>query len=82
MHVYACQSRCPRYGTFQDDSKLYMVMEYVPGGELFGHLRAAGRFSVSAARFYTACVVSTLDHLHAHDIVYRLVPHQIAGRSV
>ena len=48
-----------------------MVMEFVPGGELFGHLRAAGRFSVPAARFYTACVVSALNHLHAHDIVYR-----------
>lgn len=48
-----------------------MVMEFVPGGELFGHLRAAGRFTVPAARFYTACVVTALNHLHAHDIVYR-----------
>jgi serine/threonine protein kinase len=60
-----------RYGTFQDEAKLYMVMEFVPGGELFGHLRAAGRFSVPAARFYVACVISALDHLHRHDIVYR-----------
>lgn len=60
-----------RYGSFQDESRLYMLLEFVPGGELFGHLRAAGRFTLSAARFYTACVVSALDHLHSHDIVYR-----------
>lgn len=48
-----------------------MVMEFVPGGELFGHLRAAGRFNVAAARFYVACDISALDHLHRHDIVYR-----------
>ncbi len=60
-----------RYGTFQDEARLYMLLEFVPGGELFGHLRAAGRFTLNAARFYTACVVSALDHLHSHDIVYR-----------
>lgn len=68
-----------RYGTFQDDAKLYMVMEFVPGGELFGHLRAAGRFTAAAARFYTACVVAALDHLHCHDIIYRSVAHLNSG---
>lgn len=70
-----------RYGTFQDDAKLYMVIEFVPGGELFSHLRAAGHFTVQTARFYTACVVSALDHLHRHDIVYRCAVNGFADNT-
>lgn len=32
------------YKTFQDDTNLYMIMEYVVGGELFSHLRKVGKF--------------------------------------
>jgi serine/threonine protein kinase len=30
------------WGTFQDDGNLYMVMDYVPGGELFSYMRTCG----------------------------------------
>jgi serine/threonine protein kinase len=30
-------------GSFQDDECVYIVMEYVPGGEFFTHLRDNGR---------------------------------------
>ncbi|GAA6030574.1 hypothetical protein JCM8097_006215 [Rhodosporidiobolus ruineniae] len=57
--------------TFQDESNLYLLLEYVQGGELFSHLRRAGRFSADVARFYAANLVLALEHLHKADIIYR-----------
>jgi serine/threonine protein kinase len=60
-----------RYATFQDDTNLYMLMEYVIGGELFCHLRKSGRFANDTARIFAAEVVLALEHLHSKDILYR-----------
>ncbi|GAA5821534.1 hypothetical protein JCM3770_000858, partial [Rhodotorula araucariae] len=57
--------------TFQDETNLYLLLEYVQGGELFSHLRRAGRFSADVARFYCACLVLVLEDLHSQDIIYR-----------
>ncbi|CAG9858946.1 unnamed protein product [Phyllotreta striolata] len=55
----------------RDDICIYMLFEYVCGGELFSYLRNAGRFANSTANFYTSEIVSALEYLHAKSIVYR-----------
>lgn len=56
---------------FQTDEKLYMVLDYFPGGELFFHLKNGGRFSEERARFYAAEIAIALQCLHDNQIVYR-----------
>ncbi|TDH68928.1 hypothetical protein CCR75_007700 [Bremia lactucae] len=58
-------------GTYQDPRYLYMVLEYVVGGEFFTHLRKAGRFNTNTAKFYAAQVVSIFEYMHQQDFIYR-----------
>jgi serine/threonine protein kinase len=64
------------YGTFQDSKRVYMIMEYVIGGELFSQLRQAGRFTNAASRFYAAEIVLALQYLHQRvcSVVGRCCP--------
>ncbi|KAI0256484.1 kinase-like domain-containing protein [Lactifluus subvellereus] len=59
------------YATFQDSLNIYMLLSFVPGGELFTHLRRAGRFSPDVTRFYLATIVLALKYLHSFNIIYR-----------
>lgn len=56
---------------FQTDDKLYMVMDYAAGGELFHHLQQERRFSEDRVRLYAAEIVLGLGFLHSQGIVYR-----------
>ena len=59
------------WGTFQDSANLYMVMDYVPGGELFSVLRKSKRFPDHVAKFYAIEVTLALEYLHNKNIIYR-----------
>ena len=59
--------------TFQDDRNLYMVIDLVQGGELFSVIHTETRDGIpnTNARFYAACILEALSHLHHRHIAYR-----------
>ncbi|ORX98577.1 kinase-like protein [Basidiobolus meristosporus CBS 931.73] len=69
-------------GSFQDTTNLYMVMEYVAGGELFSYLRKFQRFPGYVAKFYAAEVTLAFEYLHTKSIIYRdLKPENVLLNS-
>lgn len=57
--------------SFQDADNLYLVMDFINGGELFFHLQNERRFSNERARFYAAEICLAMAHLHSQGIIYR-----------
>lgn len=68
--------------SFQSHSRVFLGMEYYPGGSLYTHMnrftnnkehRIKIAIDLARVRFYAAQIVLALCHLHACDIVYRCV---------
>ncbi|KAF6030808.1 hypothetical protein EB796_010884 [Bugula neritina] len=63
---------------FQTGGKLYLILEYLPGGELFMQLEREGIFMEDMACFYLAEITLAIEHLHGQGIIYRdLKPENI-----
>ena len=64
---------------FQDESKLYIVSEFLPGGDLFYHLHnSTFQFTESAIKFYIVEIILGIEFLHNNNIIYRdLKPENI-----
>ncbi|TPP65620.1 Serum/glucocorticoid-regulated kinase 2a [Fasciola gigantica] len=67
-HPFLCNLRF----CFQTVNKLYFVLDYVNGGELFYHLQREHAFPEPRARFYAAEIACALGYLHSENIIYRV----------
>jgi serine/threonine protein kinase len=56
---------------FQDPIYLYIVMDFLPGGDLRYHLCKRRVFTEQETRFFVACLLSGLEYLHLNDVVHR-----------
>ena len=66
------------YYAFQNSEKLYMLTEYMPGGEMFYHLHKDIYFSEERTKFYISEIILALIYLHKNNIIYRdLKPENI-----
>mmetsp|Transcript_98946 Transcript_98946/g.284269 ORF Transcript_98946/g.284269 Transcript_98946/m.284269 type:complete len:360 (-) Transcript_98946:79-1158(-) len=57
--------------TFQDESRLFLLLEFINGGELFSHLRKEGRLQDPDAKFYAGEITLAFAYLHGKNIIYR-----------
>jgi len=57
--------------SFQDERNLYMVLEYLPGGDLMGLLMRENTFPEAAARQYVAEISSAIASVHALGYIHR-----------
>lgn len=59
------------YWSFSGRNNLYLVMEYLPGGDLFSLLQNVGALDEDSARVYTVQIVKALQFLHSQGIIHR-----------
>ena len=62
---------CNIHETLQDELNLYMVLDYLPGGELFKLIKNQIFLSEEESRFYLAEIVLAIESLHQLNIIYR-----------
>ncbi|KAL4558655.1 hypothetical protein LXL04_036856 [Taraxacum kok-saghyz] len=59
------------YCSFQDDEYLYLIMEYLPGGDMMTLLMRKDTLTEDEARFYVAETVLAIESIHKHNYVHR-----------
>ena len=57
--------------SFQDRETLYLVMDYLPGGDLRHHIGKCKKFTEEEAKFIIACILLGLEYLHKKNIIHR-----------
>ena len=65
---------CKLVNTFQDEACIYMLLQFVQGGELLNLIQGTdlyGGLPESAAKFFAAGILEGLTHMHQRQIVYR-----------
>jgi len=73
-HPYVVTMHC----SFQTQEKLFIIMDFLAGGELFLRIGREGIFLEKTASFYLAEIILALDHLHTHGVLHRdLKPENI-----
>ncbi|KAJ8791535.1 hypothetical protein J1605_020631 [Eschrichtius robustus] len=73
-----CQIRSRCHFAFQTEGKLYLILDFLRGGDLFTRLSKEVMFTEEDVKFYLAELALALDHLHSLGIIYRdLKPENI-----
>ncbi|XP_022711711.1 aurora kinase A-A-like isoform X2 [Varroa jacobsoni] len=59
------------FGYFHDEKRVYLILEFAPGGELFKKLRDVGCFNNETAARYMRQITTALQYLHSKGVIHR-----------
>ncbi|XP_023669188.1 aurora kinase C-like [Paramormyrops kingsleyae] len=59
------------YGYFHDSSRVYLILEFAPKGELYGELQRCGRFDERKSATYIAELADALQYCHSKNVIHR-----------
>ena len=59
------------YYAFQDKDNLYLVIDFLSGGDLRYHISRYHTFSEEQTRFFISCIIQGLEHIHSNNIIHR-----------
>ena len=66
-HPFIVKLNC----AFQTLTKLFLILEYCPGGDLAKHLSYEKKFDEKRAKFYLCEILLALEDLHKRNIIFR-----------
>lgn len=61
------------YCSFQDEEFLYLIMEYLPGGDMMTLLMRKDTLTEDEARFYVGETVLAIESIHKHNYIHRFI---------
>jgi serine/threonine protein kinase len=59
------------YYSFQSDTKILFIIDFIKGGDLFQHLAFKNVYHEAEVRFLSAQLILVLGYLHSLNVVYR-----------
>ncbi|CAH1246799.1 MELK [Branchiostoma lanceolatum] len=71
MKTLTHQHVCKLYQVLETDTKIFMVLEYCPGGELFDYIVAKDRLPEEEARVFFRQIVSAVAYIHTEGYAHR-----------
>lgn len=74
VHAHSHKNILRLFGYFWDEKRVYLILEYAPNGELYGHLinnKRGGRFSERRSAKYIGALADALDYCHKKHVIHR-----------
>jgi serine/threonine protein kinase len=56
---------------FQDRENLYLIMDYLDGGDLRYHIGKKGKFTEAESKFFIANLIIGLEYMHNNNVIHR-----------